>query len=59
MMVTFDSIDGVTKGKGSVFVKSVSASQLQTIAVQIENLALSDSLHELDTILAELNQVNT
>lgn len=52
-----DSTDGGTKSKGNIAVTAISASQLQTIVAQIEGLVLSESLPELDTILAELNQV--
>lgn len=56
---TYDDTDGAIKSKSSIFMTAVSASQLQTIVTQIESLVLSESLPELDTILSELNQVNT
>ena len=55
---TYDNTDGDTQCINSVFVITISASQLQAIVTQIESLVLSESLPELDTILSELNQVN-
>ena len=56
---TYDDTDGASKGKSSIFITAVSASQLETIVTQIKSLVLSESLPQLDTILSELNQVNT
>jgi hypothetical protein len=56
--LSYDNTDGATRTKSGVFVTVVSASELQTIVAEIERLALSESLPELDTILSELNQVS-
>lgn len=53
-----DATDGLKKEitKASV-IKDVSAAQLKSILIQTKKMFLSESLSELDTILAELNQV--
>ena len=52
-----DATDGVKKEITKASVKDVSAAQLKSILIQTKRLFLSESLSELDTILAELNQV--